>query len=275
MNLGIACKPFIFFQTMATNDTQLEKLVQTHYPNAKTGEEITETYLGLLHREYDANLKKMLFATSLCSDDVNVSTDFRRVLHRPFSMGGLGGFPYAGLTGMVAFSHHVPDGGDAFIFYGPHIGMTDEGVLGQMRRNGQKRLTNSCGALMLALHRFQQEENGMEVYVPHNVEYDYQQVLLERTLMPFKGKILASENPKKAITDFSYYKINLQINQLVKMAIREFNCEKIFLLGGVIINTSEEFHDYVDIRNFEVIHTGQHEAFVPDSILETEAFKNL
>ncbi len=253
----------------------IEQLVRNHYPQAKTGEEITATYLHLIEQEYKAVLKKMLFAVSLCSDDVNVSTDFRRFLNRPFSMGGLGGLPYAGFTGMVAFSHHIPDGGDAFILYGPHIGITDEGELGRMRRIGQKRFTNSCGALMLALERFKQQEEGKEIYVPHSMEYDYQQTLLERSLMPYKAQIIGAENPKKAITDWTYHRIDKQIKYLIHMALREFTCERIFLLGGIIINTSEEYHDYVDVRNFDVINTNEQLDFPIHSILDTEAFKNL
>lgn len=253
---------------------KIKETVTRHYPNAKTGAEITESYLSLLEKEYKSDLKKMLFATSVCSDDVNVSTDFRRVLSRPFTMGGLGGLPYSGFTGMVAFSHHIPDGGDAFIFYGPHIGMTDEGELGRMRRIGQARLTNSCGALMLALERFQ-KDNNETTYIPQSVYYDYQQIQLEQLLMPYKHEIVHAENPKKTITDFTYSAIDRQIKQLVKMSILEFSCERIFLLGGVIINTSEEFNDYVDVRNFDVIDTKSPDSFKPVSLLEMDAFKNL
>jgi maleate cis-trans isomerase len=59
------------------------------------------------------------------------------------------------------------------------------------------------------------------------------------------------------------------------MSLNEFHCERIFLLGGVIINTSEEYNDYVDIRNFDVIETKSLEPFKPKSILELDAFKNL
>lgn len=253
---------------------KIKATVNKHYPNAKTGAEITDSYLALLETEYKSDLKKMLFATSVCSDDVNVSTDFRKVLSRPFTMGGLGGLPFSGFTGMVAFSHHIPDGGDAFIFYGPHIGITDEGELGRMRRIGQERLTNSCGALMLALERFNKKEEE-PMYVPQNVYYDQQQIQLEQSLMPFKHDIIHAENPKKAITDYTYIAIDQQIKQLVKMSIKEFSCRRIFLLGGVIINTSEEFNDYVDVRNFDVINTEQPDSFVSESIMETEAFKNL
>jgi hypothetical protein len=49
----------------------------------------------------------------------------------------------------------------------------------------------------------------------------------------------------------------------------------VFSCWGVIINTSEEYNDYVDIRNFDVIETKSLEPFKPKSILELDAFKNL
>lgn len=251
----------------------MNHFVKSEYPNAETGTAVTDKYLNFLEKQYQVDLSKMLFATSLCSDDVNISTDFRSVLSRPFSMGGLGGLPYSGFTGMVAFAHHIPDGGDAFIFYAPHIGITDAGELGKMRRPGQSRLTNSCGALMLGLERLQQQE---EMYVPISSELDYQQTLLERTVMPFKQRILAAKNPKKEITEVCYEAIHKKIQTLVKMSKQEFSCERIFLLGGIIINTSPEFNDMVDVRNFQVLHTSDLENSPFDgSILETTAFKNL
>lgn len=251
----------------------MNQFVLNEYPNAETGSVVTTKYLDFLEKEYQADLTKMLFATSLCSDDVNVSTDFRKVLTRPFTMGGLGGLPYSGLTGMVAFAHHIPDGGDAFIFYGPHIGISDHGLLGEMRRPGQRKLTNSCGALMLGLERLQQQN---EVYVPINSELDYQQILLERTIMPYKQRILEAQNSKKEITEVFYEEIHKKIQLLVKMSKNEFACKRIFLLGGIIINTSPEFNDMVDVRNFQVVNTNEIEDEPFDiSILETPAFKDL
>lgn len=250
----------------------IEQKIKEHYPKAETGAHVTETYLAYLSEHYKEDLTKMLFATSVCADDINVSTDFRRVLTRPFTLGGLGGIPFAGLTGMVAFSHHIPDNGSAFIFYGPHIGITDEGELGKMRRPGQAALSNSCGALMLALSRLEVED---DVYVPVNVEYDYQQILLEQTVMPFKHDILTSDNRKKAITEVTYNNIDRQLHILIRKAKDEFRCKRIFLLGAIIINTSPDHHDYVEVRNFEVIELHHLEPFTSESIMKQEAFKLL
>ena len=49
--------------------------------------------------------------------------------YRPFTMGGLGGLPYSGFTGMVASFSAPYSWWRCFYFYGPHIGITDEGEL--------------------------------------------------------------------------------------------------------------------------------------------------
>jgi len=252
----------------------VEENILKEYPKAQKGTEVTDLYISYLEDKFKSDLSKMLFATSLCSDDINVSTDFRKVLSRPFMMGGLGGLPYAGFTGMVAFGHHIPDGGDAFIFYGPHIGITDDGELGKMIRPGQSAITNSCGALMLALDRIQLDPDE-DVYVPVNVEFDYQQTLLERTVMPYKQQITEAENSAKEITNVTYQNIDKQIHFLVKRAKDEFRCERVFLLGAIIINTSPDFSDYVEVRNFEMIEIKSEKSISSHSILDHKAFKDL
>ena len=60
------------------------------------------------------------------------------------------------------------------------------------------------------------------------------------------------------------------------MAMPEFNCSRIFLLGGIIINTSPELNDMVDVRDFKIIEVNKTIKNTPfTSILDTEAFKNL
>lgn len=231
----------------------IEKLIRRYYPNAKTGEEVTNKYISIIEKEYNEDFKRVLFATSLCCDDVNVSTDFRRFLNRPFSMGGLCGFPFTGYTGMLAFANHIPENGSAFIFYGPHIGITDDGILGKLQRFGQSFITNSCGALMISLDKMKRGQESMHV----NTSWDYQQVLLEQAVSQSKDSIINSGNPEKVITDVTYLEIHKMIHTLVDMTKNEFHSKRIFLLGGVIINTSPNFHDYVDIRNFDVLEIGK------------------
>jgi hypothetical protein len=51
-------------------------------------------------------------------------------------MGGLGGIPFIGKVGFGAFSAHVPKGGNLFIFFAPHVGVTPDGKIGKYAREG-------------------------------------------------------------------------------------------------------------------------------------------
>lgn len=229
---------------------KFDTVVKDFFPNAMGAKDTSIHYLGRLQNEYNLDVSKVLMATSVCSDDINIpSTTFFNVLFGPFVMGGLGGIPFVGQTGMTAFAHHIPDDGSAFIFYGPHIGVTLDGDLGKMYRPRQEATGNSCGALMLALSRFQEEG-----YTPNtDNDDDYQQMKLEESLLPYKKQILESDNQEKAITEATYEIINKKIHEHLKTCKDEFHVDKVTLLGGIIINTDYGIDDYFDARNFEVI----------------------
>ena len=218
-------------------------------PEAMDAKDTSIQYLGKMQLELNIDISKVLMATSVCSDDINVpSTTFFNVLLGPFIMGGLGGLPFAGQKGMTAFAHHIPDDGSAFIFYGPHIGITLDGDLGKMYRPRQEQTGNSCGALMLALSRFQDN-----AYKPVLNEDDYQQMKLEESLLSYRDDILSSENQEKAITEATYDIIDKKIHEHIKSCKAEFPVDKVTLLGGIIINTDYGLDDYFVAKNFEVL----------------------
>lgn len=228
---------------------KFDQVVKGYFPNAKDAKDTSIHYLGKMQIEHELDISRVLMATSVCSDDINVpSTTFFNVLFGPFIMGGLGGLPFAGQTGMTAFAHHIPDEGSAFIFYGPHIGITLDGDLGKMYRPRQENTGNSCGALMLALSRIQDEN-----YAPVINDDDYQQMKLEESLLPYREQILESESQTKAITEATYELIDQKIHDHLKACKDEFHVDQVTLLGGIIINTDYGLDDYFDARNFEVI----------------------
>lgn len=225
--------------------------VREHYPDALDTRDTSIKYLGLLQNGHNIDVSKMLLATSLCSDDMNIpSTSFFSVVLGPFFLGGLGGLPFAGITGMTAFAHHVPDNGAAFIFYGPHIGITLEGELGRMYRPRQEASGFCCGALMLALARFRNPD-----FKPKLKEEDYQQTMLERELFGYREEILADPNPERCITEKAFLKIDEMVHHYLVHTKNEFKVNKIALLGGIIVNTDYGVDDYFEVRNFEVLST--------------------
>ncbi|MEM1122433.1 MAG: hypothetical protein AAGJ18_18450 [Bacteroidota bacterium] len=228
---------------------KFDAIVKAHFPDAMDAKDTSIQYLGKMQLEHKIDISKVLMATSVCSDDINVpSTTFFNVLFGPFIMGGLGGLPFTGQTGMTAFAHHIPDGGSAFIFYGPHIGVTLEGDLGKMYRPRQEETGSSCGALMLALSRFDDPN-----YKPILSDDDYQQMKLEESLLPYRDEIIASDNPQRAITEATFKIIDKKVHEHLKTCRDEFHVDRVTLLGGIIINTDYGLDDYFDARNFEVI----------------------
>ncbi len=229
---------------------KFDAIVKGYFPNAMDAKDTSIHYLGKMQLEYKIDISRVLMATSVCSDDINVpSTTFFNVLFGPFIMGGLGGIPFAGQTGMTAFAHHIPDDGSGFIFYGPHIGVTLDGELGKMYRPRQEETGNSCGALMLTLQRFQDEN-----YTPKVTDDDYQQMKLEESLLPYREDILNSKHPQKAITEATYTIIDQKVRHHLKTCKHEFHTERVTLLGGIVINTDFGLDDYFVTRSFEVIH---------------------
>jgi hypothetical protein len=85
-------------------------LLRQRYPNAISSKYAVDRILTMIHDRLDLVPGQIMSADSICCDDVNVieRPDRSYEMLGPFTMGGLSGFPFAGLTGMSAFSHHVP-----------------------------------------------------------------------------------------------------------------------------------------------------------------------
>lgn len=230
---------------------KFDTIVKNIFPDATDAKDTSIHYMGKMQNQYDLDVSKVLMATSLCSDDINVpSTTFFDILFGPFIMGGLGGLPFAGQTGMTAFAHHIPDNGSAFLFYGPHIGVTLQGEIGKMFRPRQNKPGNSCGALMLALDRLRKDAH----YTPQVHADDYQQMALEESLLPYRQDILAADVPEIAITEATYRIIDQKIHQYIHDTCDEFHGKPVTLLGGIVVNTDYGLDDYFAFRNFEVLN---------------------
>jgi hypothetical protein len=126
---------------MTTNT--VDSLVRRHYPSALPASTFRRKMIGWLEDALSMDMAHILLATSVCADGVvfitvvagNIET--HRATHEMFGlfeMDGLAGLPFTGKTSMTAFVHHVPDHGAAYIVYGPHIGMIDDGQPGLLLR---------------------------------------------------------------------------------------------------------------------------------------------
>lgn len=225
------------------------EIVKRYYPNALTTIDFINKIIDYVEEKLDLEPAKIMLADSICSDDVNSIQYPARSLEflGPFKMGGLDGFPFTGLTGMQAFASHVPDEGAVFIYYGPHIGISKEGVIGEINRFGQNKNSSCCGAANGALNKLL--DNTIE---PGNItEIDYQMNTIEQILYNQKDKILNAKTPLYEATEIIYEAIDKRIQELV--AATEYNCKYIILVGAVLINSDSDVGSFSSTKRFDIL----------------------
>ncbi|MEX0661000.1 MAG: hypothetical protein WD381_03870 [Balneolaceae bacterium] len=220
------------------------------YPNAEKGDVMTSQCMEKLNNDHQFDSSKTILGTSVCSDEiVRSATNFRTHIgnQNPFTLGGLAGFPFTGLTGFKAFAGHIPDDGFAIIEYGPHIGISDTGQTGMVVRDGQALETTCCGALMATLDAFKSEKKS-----ELDQELDYQQWKIAEELEESRSAIVNEDEPLIVATDHMFSQIDNRVKTLLEQTSSHFKNKKVALIGGIIINTDFGHSDWFDLREFEV-----------------------
>ena len=224
-------------------------LIQQYYPGANTTIDSINKIVDFIESVLDLEADHVMLADSICSDDVNSIQFPSRSLEflGPFKLGGLDGFPFTGLTGMGAFASHVPDDGAVFIYYGPHIGVSKNGILGEINRFGQAHMSSCCGAAKAALTKLENNE-----IVEHSfTDFDYQMNTIEQILYNSKERILTSDKPILEATEAIYEAIDERINYLVSQT--KYNCRYVIMVGAILINGDSDMGSFSQTRRFDVI----------------------
>lgn len=194
------------------NNQHLET-VKKWYPNAKTTADTVNKLLDVIETKLGLQPNQLIHADSLCCDDVNAIQYPPRAYQMlgPFHMGGLNGYPFAGVTGMNAFAHHVPEDGAVVVFYAPHIGITKDGTIGEINRFGQSENSACCGAAKGALGKLLNNQ----IEKDHITDLDYQMNTIEQIFLKQADRIKSAENQIFEATEVMYQAINERIEELV------------------------------------------------------------
>jgi hypothetical protein len=197
-------------------------------------------------------MNRILIATSFCFDELN---------HQPakmnlpssqgtFIMGGLAGYPFVGEIGLMAFSDHIPDGGAALFIFGSHIGISRSGEVGKIKRVGQHRHTNTCGALMMV----QDHVLSSTIHQIDPADYsEFQPEFLALRLLPLADEIRNSEVPILKTTHLVYDEIEKEMIKLITDHPALLSKFPVYILGGIIINTDETLPNYFSQKVFRKI----------------------
>lgn len=216
------------------------------YPKAESLSATEKTLLDELKKQ-DINPANCIWGTSICSDEVNNS--FLQLGKHfkapgPFFFGGISGLPFTGKTGFAAFASHIPDNGGAVILFGPHIGISGDGSIGSVQREGQEHTSSCCGSLVAGLNKVQ---SG---HVPATIDHsDYQQGQVNKMLIEKHSEISEEEQPIIKATDIAYQQIKRELTDIISGMKDKIAGKKLLLIGGIIINTSWQTEDYFELRD--------------------------
>ncbi|MDR9416205.1 MAG: hypothetical protein RI564_07970 [Gracilimonas sp.] len=192
------------------------------------------------------NSSNTLWATSICSDEVNQSLhqlDTYFNAFGPFIMGGISGIPFAGKTGFKAFISHIPDHGGALIIYGPHIGITKDGTVGKVNREGQDHPSSCCGSLVAGL------ENVIKGNVLSITHDDYQQGQVNKVLIENFPNIKNAKHPIVTTTEIAFKQIKRELTDIVESSLDSLEDKPLLLIGGIIVNRDWDQEDLVEVRD--------------------------
>ncbi|MDI9340977.1 MAG: hypothetical protein QM534_10455 [Sediminibacterium sp.] len=226
------------------------EIIRKWYPNAITTLDSVNKVIDYIEDKLELEPRQVMLADSICSDDVNSIQYPARAMEflGPFKMGGLDGFPFTGLTGMGAFASHVPDEGAVFIYYGPHIGITKSGVIGEIHRLGQSKNSGCCGAAKGALKKLTEHQ----IVAGELSELDYQMNTIEQILLAQKERILNAPSPLFEATEVIYEAIDQRIMELVHKTT--YNCKYVILAGAILINSDSDMGSFTHIKRFDIIN---------------------
>uniref|UniRef100_A0A7S4SSF1 Limiting CO2-inducible protein B/C beta carbonyic anhydrase domain-containing protein n=2 Tax=Ditylum brightwellii TaxID=49249 RepID=A0A7S4SSF1_9STRA len=215
-------------------------------PNSDVAQRIASTLRKREYRPYNT-----LVGSSLCSDEINdtpqsLATDIQKKLvdvkdGGVFNLGGLGGLPFVGTSGFGAFLSHCPNSGKIFILFGPHVGISQEGVVGKVERIGVKKPSTSCGAAVGAYKALLAGADVTATSTSSDFQEEYIIENLKKKLLPM------SEMEEKGADDATAFITKKMFDLVVELMLANISTavakdgfwtkvSEITLLGGIVIN---------------------------------------
>jgi hypothetical protein len=235
-------------------DTNVTDRIEEVFPGAIRSPQLAAKVKDILFNQGYIDTKTLL-ATSLCCDEVNreLENDLISKYKENFSMGGLAGFAFGGVTSFGAMAHHIPDGGNCFVVYGPHVGVDKEGNVGKVNRRGRGVSGACCGSAAAASNYVcKVYEGGSQSGLPTDA-LDAQQNFVGNMLLPQAARIAEASEPE---VELPYALFDVQddfMHQIVEKGCGEVAGKgKIALLGGIQINTPSGTHEYFLPKVFEI-----------------------
>uniref|UniRef100_A0A7S0GAM2 Limiting CO2-inducible protein B/C beta carbonyic anhydrase domain-containing protein n=1 Tax=Proboscia inermis TaxID=420281 RepID=A0A7S0GAM2_9STRA len=248
-------------------DADFDKIVQANFPGALNNKDLVTKVVDILAlKGYSES--NCLLATSLCCDELarQLENDFNGIYGHNFNLGGLAGFPFAGNTGFGAMAAHIPDDGFCLIAYGPHVGLTTDGIVGKVERAGIELVDDCCGSAMKASDYVKGiTDGGAQITTKIQEFTDFQQGAVQELILPHGKRLSDAENRMVELPYALYESQNMLMSRIVKKGSTGIK-RGLALLGGVQINTGPDTLDYFVPLRFVFMN---YRGFVLDDMLSS------
>lgn len=233
----------------APSASAFESNLRKNFPGALSNSAIALRVAASL-RDRGYTPTNTLFGSSLCSDEINDTAeslvgDFQNKLgvEGVFNLGGLGGLPFVGISGMGAFTSHCPVDGKIFIVFGPHVGISNDGTVGKIERVGKDSISTSCGAGIGAYKAIMAadptKEEAKEVLGTKDFQEEYIISQLSNRLDALKGQDPSNETityVTNKMYDLVWEMLRSEINAFTTKPDFWSGVSEVTLLGGIVVN---------------------------------------
>ncbi|KEQ31781.1 hypothetical protein N180_11725 [Pedobacter antarcticus 4BY] len=226
-------------------------LIRKIYPRANPAEQSVNLLYDIIRQKLDLKPEQILHADSICCDEVNTLQypAAASEMIGAFKMGGLSGYPFAGLAALNTAAQHIPEHGAMLISYGPHIGVNHKGVAGELRRTGQCGDSICCGAVISSLQKIKEKLTISDV----NPEDNYQINRVQQILLKSENRLMTADNPIIEATAVMYEAIDEKIQDLISKS--ELGVRHVFIAGMILINGDFDQGAYYQYKRLEHLDT--------------------
>jgi hypothetical protein len=223
--------------------------VRKYYPAAIKSSWFIRSFLWFVKAAFGKDEEQVALLLSVCSDDLNSAEQPETAMIGPFTLGGLDGYPFGGKTGIGAFSHHVPENGVALLYFGPHVGITNQEQVGAVVRPGQSKPSACCGAARQALEELEAGAIRPKKISEYEVD-DFQQEFIRQVVLAHERRILGAgpkEDPRRflTLTEVLYQTTRDAMHKLLASVTFE---EPAFAFGGILINEDDGAESDTELR---------------------------
>jgi hypothetical protein len=152
-----------------------------------------------------------------------------------------------------AMAAHIPDNGNCLIIHGPHVGITQDGLVGKVEREGIALVDKCCGSAIAAASYLEGiTSGGAKISTKIQSFSDFQQGAVQELILPHGRRMMEASDRMIELPYALYESQDLLMRDIIETGAAGLKRATV-VLGGIQINTSPFTLDYFHPLRFDLI----------------------